>query len=126
MHSVPASIKTYHLNLTVNERQKVCKETEGNEFHRTPILILLDVSLIIMFGPVQKKCYQYWPEEEGDEETYGPVTVSSTHVERRDNFYIRTFAIRRQAVKCMSLFSVCERYMFAIWVCDLESAKPSL
>ena len=114
MHSVSVSIKTYHLNLTVNERQKVCRETEGNEFHRTPILILLDVSLIIMFGPVQKKCYQYWPEKEGDEETYGPVTVSSTHVERRDNFYIRTFTIRRQGVKCMSFFSVCERHTFAM------------
>ncbi|KAK7102381.1 hypothetical protein V1264_020609 [Littorina saxatilis] len=41
------------------------------------------------------KCEQYWPEDEGSTETYGPVTVATDHVERRNDFYIRTFTVTR-------------------------------
>ncbi|XP_070193546.1 receptor-type tyrosine-protein phosphatase mu-like isoform X1 [Littorina saxatilis] len=41
------------------------------------------------------KCELYWPEEEGGVDTFGPVTVTTTHVQCRDDFYIRTFNVQR-------------------------------
>ncbi|XP_070193371.1 receptor-type tyrosine-protein phosphatase kappa-like isoform X2 [Littorina saxatilis] len=41
------------------------------------------------------KCELYWPEEESTTETYGPVTVTTTHIQQRDNFCIRSFTVTR-------------------------------
>ncbi|XP_070184035.1 receptor-type tyrosine-protein phosphatase epsilon-like [Littorina saxatilis] len=41
------------------------------------------------------KCELYWPEEESTKETYGPVTVTTTHIQQRDNFCIRSFIVTR-------------------------------
>ncbi|XP_070183968.1 receptor-type tyrosine-protein phosphatase mu-like, partial [Littorina saxatilis] len=46
----------------------------------------------------KEKCFQYWPEESGHV-TYGPITVTSTHVECRDNFFIRTFTVKRKSIR---------------------------
>ncbi|XP_070193956.1 receptor-type tyrosine-protein phosphatase kappa-like [Littorina saxatilis] len=47
---------------------------------------------------LSEKCFQYWPEESGHV-TYGPITVTSTHVECRDNFFIRTFTVKRKSIR---------------------------
>ncbi|KAL8620116.1 hypothetical protein ACOMHN_066587 [Nucella lapillus] len=41
------------------------------------------------------KCHQYWPEEEGAEAEYGPLTVVTTRVQCRDTFYIRSLTVTK-------------------------------
>ncbi|KAK7088967.1 receptor-type tyrosine-protein phosphatase epsilon-like [Littorina saxatilis] len=43
----------------------------------------------------KEKCFKYWPEESADT-TYGPITVTSSRVECRDNAFIRTFMIKKK------------------------------
>ncbi|XP_070182543.1 receptor-type tyrosine-protein phosphatase mu-like [Littorina saxatilis] len=67
------------------------------------------ISTIVMLTNISEggkaKCKQYWPEEESNSSTYGPVTVTLTHTQRRDNFYIRTLTIKvneetREVTQC--------------------------
>ncbi|KAK7102425.1 hypothetical protein V1264_020644 [Littorina saxatilis] len=57
------------------------------------------ITHVVMLTNIQErgkpKCELYWPEEEGGVDTFGPVTVTTTHVQCRDDFYIRTFNVQR-------------------------------
>ncbi|XP_070183172.1 receptor-type tyrosine-protein phosphatase kappa-like [Littorina saxatilis] len=57
------------------------------------------ITHVVMLTNIQEKgkpkCELYWPEEEDGVDTFGPVTVTTTHVQCRDDFYIRTFNVQR-------------------------------
>ncbi|KAK7102417.1 receptor-type tyrosine-protein phosphatase alpha-like [Littorina saxatilis] len=57
------------------------------------------ITHVVMLTNIQErgkpKCELYWPEEEGGVDTFGPVTVTTTHVQCRDDFFIRTFNVKR-------------------------------
>ncbi|KAL8605761.1 hypothetical protein ACOMHN_066343 [Nucella lapillus] len=58
-----------------------------------------NVTVIVMLTRLEEagknKCHQYWPEEEGGEALYGPLTVVTTRVQCRDTFYIRSLTVTK-------------------------------